>query len=542
MFLQDPNNALMLLELNMQLASPLFAQSPIVLQRKVGERMNLSEWSTWSCLIETSQQFYENNTEMIITKSGRRMFSSVQINVNGLEKRENYYVLMEIAPGSDRRHKYCGYQNGGENSNMGGRSFAGPTEPQQLFGYRIYKHPESPATWSHWMDNPITFNKLKLTSNINDPNNNVVLTSMHKYVPRIWIETEFITMTAYQNENITKLKINNNPFAKGFREMGQSRFKRKHHSIDHQAQSDSSPDERVSLIYDSESNQPNDPPLKPGSRSWPALQRGRSGRESRHRCESIPGAGRGLGAIKFTKKKKKMKKAIGGHGYSWHESRAIYSVNGCLCTNRFINLASCVQCPDHPRTRARSQIAIDATWLLQNALASRHLILRPSRTESEQPHCSGSARPLGGVAAHDLTERGYIFASPDQKLTLTPGPKRLVQPLEFLDFNTDSPLFSRFFLPRFTKGSNLAVVRNADGSEAAVASVITGSRSERTSTCIRDRILNADRRAIGRSAAGLVHGQQCFRSRNLTDRFQFRRLLGPREVKPSLLLNMSLTL
>ncbi|TGZ56267.1 T-box protein 2 [Temnothorax longispinosus] len=100
----------MSLELNMQLASPLFAQSPIALQRKL---------------------------EMIITKSGRRMLPSVQINISGLEKRENYYVFMEIAPASDCRHKYCGYQNGGKNSNMGGWSFTGPAEPQQLFSYSI---------------------------------------------------------------------------------------------------------------------------------------------------------------------------------------------------------------------------------------------------------------------------------------------------------------------------------------------------------------------------------------------------------------------
>lgn len=56
-----------------------------------------------------------------------------------------------------------------------------------------------------------------------------------------------------QNENITKLKIDNNPFAKGFRETGQSRHKRKYH-IDHQVQSDSSRDEGVSFS-DSESNQ-----------------------------------------------------------------------------------------------------------------------------------------------------------------------------------------------------------------------------------------------------------------------------------------------
>lgn len=56
---------------------------------------------------------------------------------------------------------------------------------------------------------------------------------MHKYQPRISIETvdsnpqivavfeppetQFIAVTAYANEKIRKLKIDNNPFAKGFR-------------------------------------------------------------------------------------------------------------------------------------------------------------------------------------------------------------------------------------------------------------------------------------------------------------------------------------
>ena len=42
-------------------------------------------------------------------------------------------------------------------------------------------------------------------------------------------ETKFFAVTAYQNEWITQLKIDNNPFAKGFRvrEIGQQRTKRK---------------------------------------------------------------------------------------------------------------------------------------------------------------------------------------------------------------------------------------------------------------------------------------------------------------------------
>ena len=40
-------------------------------------------------------------------------------------------------------------------------------------------------------------------------------------------ETKFFAVTDYRNERITQLKIDNNPFAKGFRENGHQRAKRK---------------------------------------------------------------------------------------------------------------------------------------------------------------------------------------------------------------------------------------------------------------------------------------------------------------------------
>jgi hypothetical protein len=38
----------------------------------------------------------------------------------------------------------------------------------------------------------------------------------------IFPETQFITVTAYQNQQITRLKIDRNPFAKGFRNSGRN--------------------------------------------------------------------------------------------------------------------------------------------------------------------------------------------------------------------------------------------------------------------------------------------------------------------------------
>ena len=74
---------------------------------------------------------------------------------------------------------------------------------------------------------------------------------MHKYQPRfhlvrcndiqkipmtpfrtyIFKETEFIAVTAYQNEKITQLKIDHNPFAKGFRDSGSGKRETKRYAL-----------------------------------------------------------------------------------------------------------------------------------------------------------------------------------------------------------------------------------------------------------------------------------------------------------------------
>ncbi|CAL1611583.1 unnamed protein product [Knipowitschia caucasica] len=88
----------------------------------------------------------------------------------------------------------------------------------------------------------VSFEKVKLTNNELDQHGHIILNSMHKYQPRVhiikkkehtasllnlkseefrtfvFVETVFTAVTAYQNQLITKLKIDSNPFAKGFRD------------------------------------------------------------------------------------------------------------------------------------------------------------------------------------------------------------------------------------------------------------------------------------------------------------------------------------
>uniref|UniRef100_A0A3P8SH94 T-box transcription factor 2a n=1 Tax=Amphiprion percula TaxID=161767 RepID=A0A3P8SH94_AMPPE len=185
-------------------------------------------------------EFHKMGTEMVITKSGRRMFPPFKVRVDGLDETAKYILLMDIVAVDDCRYKF-------HNSRWMVAGKADPEMPK-----RMYIHPDSPSKGEQWMSKPVAFHKLKLTNNISDKHGFTILNSMHKYQPRFHIvrandimklpystfrtyvfpETEFIAVTAYQNEKITQLKIDNNPFAKGFRDTGNGRREKRNKLFD----------------------------------------------------------------------------------------------------------------------------------------------------------------------------------------------------------------------------------------------------------------------------------------------------------------------
>ncbi|XP_037547175.1 T-box transcription factor TBX21 [Nematolebias whitei] len=178
-------------------------------------------------------KFHKFQTEMIITKQGRRMFPFLSFNISVLDPSAHYNVYVDVVLADQHHWRYQGgkwVQCGKAEGNMPGN--------------RTYMHPDSPNTGAHWMRQEVSFSKLKLTNNKGSTNNvaqMIVLQSLHKYQPRLHImevkedgledpflsskaqtfvfsETQFIAVTAYQNADITQLKIDHNPFAKGFRD------------------------------------------------------------------------------------------------------------------------------------------------------------------------------------------------------------------------------------------------------------------------------------------------------------------------------------
>ncbi|XP_039178407.1 T-box transcription factor TBX19 isoform X4 [Crotalus tigris] len=212
------------------------------------------------------QRFREVTNEMIVTKNGRRMFPVLKISVSGLDPNAMYSFLLDFAPTDSHRWKYVN----------GEWVPAGKPEPSNHSC--VYIHPDSPNFGAHWMKATVSFSKVKLTNKLNG-NGQIMLNSLHKYEPQVHIvrvggphrmvmncsfpETQFIAVTAYQNEEITALKIKYNPFAKAFLDA-----KERNHSKD-------APDivsESQHMTYSHltlTENANNDFQVSPGHEGWP---------------------------------------------------------------------------------------------------------------------------------------------------------------------------------------------------------------------------------------------------------------------------------
>ncbi|KAM6897002.1 T-box transcription factor TBX6 [Xenentodon cancila] len=209
------------------LAPPPVSGEPASKPHTAEVKMELENSSLW-------KQFSSVGTEMIITKKGRRMFPGLKLKLSGLNPTVRYILLLDIVPVDNSRYRFQG----------GGWQAVGAAEAR--LPDRVFIHPDSPATGAHWQSRAISFHYAKLTNNTLDTQGHIILHSLHRYQPRVHVieardvlrwsggqhtfvfpETQFITVTAYQNNKITELKINSNPFAKGFREDGMNSKKQR---------------------------------------------------------------------------------------------------------------------------------------------------------------------------------------------------------------------------------------------------------------------------------------------------------------------------
>ncbi|VEL35347.1 unnamed protein product [Protopolystoma xenopodis] len=187
-----------------------------------------------------------------------RIFPSLSLKVTGLCPSELYTFFIDMVLVQPNVFKH----------NAGQWVVSGQADeypPQQLNCPLIYIQEDSPKLGSYWMESGVNFTRVKITNSktSKSSDNMIYVYSMHQYLPRIHIArkldpihpartcglessrfglsgnhaasarpagmglelvgsyvipgTQFHTVTAYQNPDVIRVKIENNPFAKGFR-------------------------------------------------------------------------------------------------------------------------------------------------------------------------------------------------------------------------------------------------------------------------------------------------------------------------------------
>ena len=128
----------------------------------------------------------------------------------------------------------------------GGTAEPAPPDP-------IYRHPSSPNYGANWTRETVVFDNIKLSnktssSSASGEGKKIALNSLHRYEPRVHVikfsdpgreegnvkrvewdfvqsfpPARFITVTAYQNEDVTGLKVKYNRYAKGKSKNGKAK-------------------------------------------------------------------------------------------------------------------------------------------------------------------------------------------------------------------------------------------------------------------------------------------------------------------------------
>ena len=130
---------------------------------KINEECHSEDLASVTCNLDNKDlwdKFCEFGTEMIITRSGRRMFPTVRCSFSNLdlEPGVRYLILLDIVPCDNKRYRYAYHRSSW--------LVAGKADPAPP--HRLYTHPDSPFSGEQLRKQVITFEKVKVTNNETD--------------------------------------------------------------------------------------------------------------------------------------------------------------------------------------------------------------------------------------------------------------------------------------------------------------------------------------------------------------------------------------
>ena len=136
---------------------------------RISSKSNSATLNELKCTLENKDlwdKFSEYGTEMIITRTGRRMFPTVRCaftNVDkmistGLTSNAKFHVLLDIVPADNKRYRYAYHRSQW--------LVAGKADPAPP--HRLYPHPDGPFSLDQLRKQVTSFEKVKITNNESD--------------------------------------------------------------------------------------------------------------------------------------------------------------------------------------------------------------------------------------------------------------------------------------------------------------------------------------------------------------------------------------
>ena len=135
-------------------------------KRKMSGKSNSPTLDELKCSLENKElwdKFSEFGTEMIITRTGRRMFPTVRCAFANVDKMKvsstaRFHVLLDIVPADNKRYRYAYHRSQW--------LVAGKADPAPL--HRLYPHPDGPFSLDQLRKQVTSFEKVKITNNESD--------------------------------------------------------------------------------------------------------------------------------------------------------------------------------------------------------------------------------------------------------------------------------------------------------------------------------------------------------------------------------------
>ncbi|XP_062617647.1 T-box transcription factor T-like [Saccostrea cucullata] len=202
--------------------------------------MSMTERKLW-------HEFLKVGTEMIISKSGRRMYPYVEFFLSGLDPSGLYDVIFDIIPDTEKRFKFID------------NKWVPFGKKRKEFKNKAFKDQDAPKTGSELMSRKISFETVTLSNKPGKKACTFSLRTLQKYMVCISLvkhesdgnitvfnfpiqDTAFIAVTKYHNREMCELKALRYPLYISLNRIpSDSSFNKRHQIQNHAADVDDGP-------------------------------------------------------------------------------------------------------------------------------------------------------------------------------------------------------------------------------------------------------------------------------------------------------------